>query len=189
MSTLVSHPNDVIELDIPNEVLRHATLNAHKGSMNQYSQLGGERNVDGLLAELMVHRYLPKMLHQPTSFYDLITPPGYRPLTIDVKNKFDVKRQGGKPDLDWDCTIYGYEAGKACDLYLFTSTNSTNTKIWLKGFIDKKGLVNEQNLYRAGSTRRTTQGSVTYRKDNYVLQVKQLGTMAYLKSSIAVILS
>lgn len=180
---IVKAYSDVIELNVPKEMLDYAKANAHKGSMNEYSELKGERNVDGLLAELMVHKFLPKLLHKPTTFYDLITPPGFKEVTIDVKNKYDVKRYGDRPRLDWECTIYGYEAKKVCDIYLFTSTNEFNTKIWLKGFITKNQLVTSENFYPAGSTMTTSQGTVRYRKDNYVTSVNKLGTIQSLKES------
>jgi hypothetical protein len=105
-------------------------------------------------------------------------------LTIDVKNKFDVKRFGTKPGLDWDCTIFGYEATKQCNMYLFTSTDEKNTKVWIKGWVLKSNFVTAQRFYGAGQERRTTQGSVVYRKDNYVIQVKELNKIEFLKNRL-----
>jgi hypothetical protein len=184
MSNLVARRTDVIEIPVTPEMLKFAQENSHKGTMNRHSLLEGAQNVEGLLAELAVLKYLPMLTHKPTDEYDFTFPLKEGLLTIDVKNKFDVKRYGGIPGLDWDCTIFGYEAKKKCHLYLFTSTNGDNSKVFLKGYIGKKAFVCEERLYRAGATRTTTQGSVTYKKDNYVIQVKEMIRVDVLKARL-----
>lgn len=184
MSNLVSIRPHIIEVSVTPDMFKKAQEEAHRGSMNGRSMLGGSRNVEGLLGELAVHSYLPMLTHEPTDHYDFTARLKSGTLTVDVKNKFDVKREGFKPGLDWDCTIFGYEANKNCHLYLFTSTNGDNTKVWLKGYIMKKRLVTSESFYAAGSFRKTTQGSVRYREDNYVVQVKDLSQVGFLKNRL-----
>lgn len=185
MSCLITKKAEIITLDIPANILKRAQEESHKGSMNNHSLLKGERNVAALAAELMVKEYFPILMHNPTKNYDLTHQFDVGTLTIDVKNKFDVKRINRTPELDWDCTIFGYEAEKSCHLYLFTSTNEDNTKIWFKGFISKLDLVSDKNLYEAGSFRTTTQGSIKYKRDNYVIQVKDLSPISLLSNILS----
>lgn len=187
MNDFVKSIGDIIEIPVTKEMRDFAQQHAHKGSMNRHSLLQGTQNVEGLLAELAVHKYLPMLIHDPGHEYDFTFPYKTGVLTIDVKNKFDVKRYGTRPNMDWDCTIFGYETNKKCDIYLFTSTNGDNTKVWLKGYIAKKRFVIAENLYRAGRTRSTTQGSVTYKKDNYVVQVRELYPVEFLKRRLTAV--
>lgn len=184
MANLVVHSSQIIEVTVTPEMLKLAQDTAHKGTMNHRSMLEGARNVEGLLGELAVHKYLPMLTHCPGNDYDFTITLKSGTLTIDVKNKFDVKRFGSKPGLDWDCTIFGYEAKKSCHLYLFTSTDEKNTKVWLKGYMTKTELVSPKRFYGVGAFRSTTQGSVTYKKDNYVTQVKELNKVEFLKSRL-----
>ena len=183
MSNLVFRKADIIEIPITPEMLQFAQENAHKGSMNQYSMLDGERNIEGLLGELAVHKYLPMLTYEPTKHHDFTFALKSGTLTIDAKNKFDVKTYV-TPNLDWDCSIFGYEGGKKCHMYIFTSTDKNNTKVWIKGYVMKTLLVAPEKFYAAGSFRRTTQGSVQYKKDNYVVQVKELNRMDFLKNRL-----
>ena len=189
MANFVSKSADIVEIPITKEMRDFAQANAHKGSMNKHSLLQGAQNVEGLLAELAVHRYLPMLSHDPGNEYDFTFPYNTGTFTIDVKNKFDVKRYGTRPNMDWDCTIFGYEVKKKCDIYLFTSTNGDNTKVWLKGYIAKKRFVLPENFYKAGSTRTTTQGSVNYKRDNYVVQVKELYPVEFLKKRLSAVIA
>jgi hypothetical protein len=58
MANLVVHPSQVIEVIVTPEMLKLAQETAHKGTMNRQSMLEGSRNVEGLLGELAVHKYL-----------------------------------------------------------------------------------------------------------------------------------
>lgn len=174
--SFVQNERDIVEIAVTPEMLKIAEEKAAKmGILNRHSMMKGERNVEGILGELAALSYLPQAIATDTHDNDL----AIGTLTIDVK----TKRLTMKPRLYYDCTVYGYNPNQNCNLYLFAGVNPEHTKVWLSGFLLKPHFYNKAEFCAAGSTRPLGGGKLlTYKEDNYVVQVKQLNRVEMLKN-------
>lgn len=177
-SMLIKSEMDIITIPVTKEMLEFAKEKAAKmGVLNRHSMMKGERNVEGILGELGALQYIPNST--PTDTHDNDIKVGK--LTIDVK----TKRLTNKPRLYYDCTVYGYNPNQECHVYLFAGVKVDHSVIWLSGFITKKDFYKKSQFCPAGSTRPLGGGKVlTYKEDNYVIQVDKLGKLGYLKSMV-----
>lgn len=165
---LVTKDTDIITVPVTPAMLAQAKEKARKmGCLNQHSMMKGERNVEGVLGELATLAILPSATYTDNHDNDL----RIGKLTIDVK----TKRLARKPALYYDCTVYGYNPNQNCHLYLFAGVKDDHSVVWLSGFLAKHIFYKKAQFCPAGSTRPLGQGKLlTYREDNYVVQVNQL---------------
>jgi hypothetical protein len=169
---------DIVEIPITREMRAFAEEKAEKmGVLNKHSMMKGERNVEGILGELAALKFLPKAEATDTHDNDL----KIGQVTIDVK----TKRLTNKPRLYYDCTVYGYNPHQNCHVYLFAGVKSDYSVVWLSGFISKKEFYEKSEFCPAGSQRPLGGGKMlTYKEDNYVIQVNKLKNMKFLKNVV-----
>ena len=123
---LVLKDSDIVEIPVTKEMLALAKEKAKKmGCLNSHSMMKGERNVEGVLGELAVLAFLPQATYVDNYDYDL----RIGKITIDVK----TKRLNRKPQLYYDCSIYGYNPNQDCHLYLFAGVKADHSVVWLSG--------------------------------------------------------
>lgn len=175
---LVLRDSQIVEIPVTAEMLAFAKEKARKmGVLNQHSMMKGERNIEGILGELAALKFLPQTI--ATDNYDNDLRIGK--LTIDVK----TKRLTNKPRLEYDCTVYGYNPNQNCHLYLFAGVKADHSKVWLSGFLAKHIFYQKAQFCPAGSQRPLGAGKMlTYREDNYVVQVNQLNKIEILKTIV-----
>ena len=175
---LVSKSTDIAEVPVTPEMLKRAEEKARKmGCLNSHSMMKGARNIEGVLGELAALAFLPKATI--TDNYDNDLRIGK--LTIDVK----TKRLTNCPRLEYDCSIYGYNPNQNCHIYLFAGVNPEHTKVWLSGFLAKHIFYKKAQYYPAGSQRPLGFGkTLTYKEDNYVVQVKHLNRIQILQTIV-----
>ena len=171
---LVLKDSDIVTVPVTKEMLAHANEKAERmGCLNRHSMMKGARNVEGILGELAALAYLTKAVPTDTHDHDMIL----GKYTIDVK----TKRLNNKPRLSFDCTVYGYNPNQNCDMYLFAGVAADHSVVWLSGFLVKHIFYKKAQFCPAGSTRPLGGGKLlTYREDNYVVQVNQLNRVKIL---------
>lgn len=172
---VISRDSQIIEIAVTKEMLDAAkTKAAQMGVLNQHSMMKGERNVEGVLGELAALKFLTNA--EATDTYDHDIKIG--PVLIDVK----TKRLTNKPRLYYDCTVYGYNPNQNCHVYLFAGVKNDHSVVWLCGFISKKDFYEKAEFCPAGSERPLGGGkTLTYKEDNYVVQVNKLSYMDALR--------
>lgn len=175
---LVLKDTDIVTIPVTKEMLAQAEAKAKQmGCLNKHSMMKGERNVEGVLGELAALAFLPQAT--PTDTYDNDLRIGK--LTIDVK----TKRLTNRPNLGYDCSIYGYNPNQNCHLYLFAGVKPDFGVVWLSGFLEKGTFYKKATYFPAGSHRPLGGGrTLEYKKDNYVVQINQLNRIQILKTII-----
>lgn len=176
---LVVGEDEIVEIPVTPEMLAFAKEKAAKmGVLNRHSMMKGERNVEGILGELAVLAYLPQAVATDTHDNDLTI----GPMTIDVK----TKRLTNRPRLSYDCTVYGYNPNQNCHLYVFAGVKADHSVVWLSGFLAKHIFYQKAQFCPAGTERPLGNGkTLTYREDNYVVQVNQLNKIKILTTITA----
>lgn len=171
---LVKNESQIIEVKVTPEMLKQAEEKAAKmGILNSHSMMRGERNVEGILGELAALKFLPQA--EATDNFDNDFRIG--DITFDVK----TKRLTNKPRLYFDCTVYGYNPHQNCHLYLFAGVKADLSVVWLSGFISKKDFYQNAEFCPKGTQRPLGNDKMlTYKEDNYVVQVKQLSAVEVL---------
>lgn len=175
---IIQSEAQIIEIKVTPEMLKFAQEKAKAmGVLNQHSMMKGERNVEGILGELAALQYLPNSVATDNFDNDL----KIGEVTIDVK----TKRLTMKPRLYYDCTVYGYNPNQACHVYLFAGVKADHSVVWLQGFMSKPGFYQAAEFCPAGSERPLGNGkTLTYKEDNYVVQVNKLTKMDVLKKIV-----
>lgn len=178
MSNFLVQNDDIIEIKVTKDMLDYAKEKARKmGILNQHSMMKGERNVEGILGELALLTFLPQSTVTDNHDNDLRI--GH--LTIDVK----TKRLTNRPRLKYDCTVYGYNPNQNCHLYAFAGVKADHSVVWLSGFLAKHIFYQKAQFCPAGTERPLGDGrTLTYREDNYVVQVEQLNRIAILNTIV-----
>lgn len=175
---MVLKDSDILEVRVTPEMLQKAEEKARQmGCLNQHSMMKGERNVAGVLGELAAMVLLPQATYVDNYDHDL----RIGKLTIDVK----TKQLAAKPRLGYDCSIYGYNPNQDCHLYLFAGVKADHSVVWFSGFLAKHIFYQKAEYCPAGSQRPLGNGRMlTYKEDNYVVQVKHLNRTDILKTIV-----
>lgn len=175
---MVLKDSDIIEVKVTPEMLKKAQEKAAQmGCLNKHSMMKGERNVAGVLGELAALAILPRATYVDNYDHDL----RIGKLTIDVK----TKQLASKPRLSYDCSIYGYNPNQDCHIYLFAGVKTDHSVVWFSGFLAKHIFYQKAEFCAAGSQRPLGGGRMlTYKEDNYVVQVRQLNRAAILQTVV-----
>jgi len=174
--SLVTLESHIVEIKVTEEMLQKAHGKAEQmGCLNKHSMMKGSRNVEGVLGELAALSYLANAV--PTDNYDNDLRIGK--VTIDVK----TKRLTMRPRLYYDCTVYGYNPNQNCHVYLFAGVKDDHSVVWLSGWLPKPEFYEIAEFCPKGSQRPLGNNKMlTYKEDNYVIQVKDLNQVVILQN-------
>ena len=107
----------------------------------------------------------------------------YQTLELPFFRKIFSVDQTYKPKDYYDCTIFGYNATQDCDYLLFTQVLSDLGTVYVLGGYNKKRFLEDSTYIEAGSVVGTN--NLTYKKDNYVMEIKDLLPMDKFRKEIA----
>ena len=167
----------MIEVPISNEMLIEARRKAQQMGELKGSMMKGDRNLTAFLGELAAQKVIGGKTDN-TYDYDISMPSGK---TVDVKTK-KVKYI---PKDYYDCTIFGDKASvnQACDYLLFTQVLTDLSSVYVLGGYNKKKFLQDAQFKKKGSVVGTN--NLTYKRDNYVMQIKDLLPMESLTEELA----
>jgi len=164
----------MIEVPVTDFMLEEAKKKAADMGQLKGSMMQGERNLTAFLGEIAAQKVIGGKFHN-TYDYDIMMESGK---TVDVK----TKRVKYKPKDYYDCTIFGYNATQDCDYLLFTQVLSDLGTVYVLGGYNKRRFLEDSTYIKAGSVVGTN--NLTYKKDNYVMEIKDLLPMDKFKEEI-----
>jgi|TARA_R100001463_G_scaffold48610_3_gene97890 hypothetical protein len=165
----------MIEVPITDSMLIEARKKAADMGELKGSMMKGDRNLIAFLGEIAAQKVIGGEFHN-TYDYDIMMESGK---TVDVK----TKKVRYVPKDYYDCTIFGYNAKQDCDYLLFTQVLSDLGTVFVLGGYNKKRFLEDSTFVEAGSVVGTN--NLTYKKDNYVMEIKDLLPMDKFKEEIA----
>jgi len=164
----------MIEVPVTDTMLEEAKKKAAEMGELKGSMMKGDRNLVAFLGEIAAQKVIGGEFHN-TYDYDIMMDSGK---TVDVK----TKRVKYKPKDYYDCTIFGYNATQDCDYLLFTQVLSDLGTVYVLGGYNKRRFLEDSTYIKAGSVVGTN--NLTYKKDNYVMEIKDLLPMDKFKEEI-----
>ena len=165
----------MIEVPVTDTMLEEANKKAASMGQLKGSMMEGERNLPAFLGEIAAQKVIGGEFHN-TYDYDIMMESGK---TVDVK----TKKAKYKPRDYYDCTIFGYTAKQDCDYLLFTQVLNDLSTVYVLGGYEKKRFLEDSTFVAAGSVVGTN--NLQYKKDNYVMEIKDLVSMDKFKEAIA----
>jgi|TARA_R110000744_G_scaffold14255_1_gene40663 hypothetical protein len=157
----------MIEVPITDSMLIEARKKAADMGELKGSMMKGDRNLTAFLGELAAQKVIGGTFHN-TYDYDIMMESGK---TVDVK----TKKVRFAPRDYYDCTIFGYNDAQDCDYLLFTQVLSDLNTAYVVGGYDKKRFLEDSTFVKKGTVVGTN--NLVYKKDNYVMQIKDLVPM------------
>jgi hypothetical protein len=167
----------MIEVPISDSMLIEARRKANEMGELKGSMMKGDRNLTAFLGELAAQKIIGGKTDN-TYDYDISMPSGK---TVDVK----TKKVKFVPKDYYDCTIFGDKASinQACDYLLFTQVLTDLSVVYVLGGYNKKKFLTDATFKKKGSVVGTNK--LTYKRDNYVMQIKDLLPIKSLSKELA----
>jgi hypothetical protein len=155
----------MIELNIPDKLIKLAKERSDKLGVLKNSITGGEGNVAGYIGQMLIKLYLDG---EDVDAYDFDV----------VKNKIryevKTKRCGPPPKPEYACSICAHNARQDCDYYVFVRVRNDYKKAWILGKKKAKQYLNESIYCKKGEIDPDSNLGWTFKENCYNLKINQL---------------
>lgn len=133
--TLENYNNRIIELPVTPEIIEWAKVAADRLGKLENSITDGAGSLVGYIGKGLVAKYFGIPLKQVYLDAPLSYDKDFHVLEKGISVKVHTKKitAGYTPQLDYECTICGYNPKQECDWYVFVRVSSDLTKGWIVG--------------------------------------------------------